>query len=66
MRADLTLVRGNEVMPVYLPDTAAASLPLLLSFPVVALCEVAPREDLSETQDEALFAQALGRVLRSR
>jgi hypothetical protein len=53
-------------MPVYLPETAATSLPLLLSFPVVALCEIIPREDLTEPHDEALLASALGRVLRSR
>jgi hypothetical protein len=66
LRADLALAKGGEAMPVYLPETAATSLPLLLAFPVVALCEIIPREDLAETQDEALLASALGRVLRSR
>jgi hypothetical protein len=66
VRADLTLPRSGETMPLYLPETAATSLPLLLSFPVVALCEIIPREDLTEPQDEALLASALGRVLRSR
>ena len=66
VRADMTLTRGGETMPLYLPETAASSLPLLVAFPVAALCEVLPREDLTETQDEALLAVALGRVLRSR
>jgi len=66
VRADLAVSRGGEVMPVYVPESASTSLPQLLSFPVVALCEVIPREDLTETQDEALVVGALGRVLRSR
>lgn len=66
VRADLTLARSGEAMPLYLPDSAAASLPLLPAFPVVALCEIIPREDLTEAQDEALLAAALGRVLHSR
>jgi hypothetical protein len=66
LRADLVLTKGGEAMPLYLPDTAATSLPLLLAFPVVALCEIIPREDLAEAQDEALLASALARVLRSR
>jgi hypothetical protein len=66
LRADLAISRGGDVMPIYLPESASTSLPQLLSFPVVALCEVFPREDLTETQDEALVVGALGRVLRSR
>ncbi len=66
VRADLTLSRSDTGMLLYLPETAATSLPLLPAFPVVAICEVTPREDLTETQDEALIAAALGRVLRSR
>ncbi len=65
VRADLTL-RGGEVMSMYIPDSASSSLPLLLSFSVVAICEVTPREDLTEAQDDALVALALGRVLRGR
>lgn len=66
LRADLSFARSGEAMPIYLPDAASNSLPLLLSFPVVALCEVTPREDLTESQDEALVVLALGRVLRNR
>lgn len=66
LRADLLFPRSGDVMPIYLPDAAASSLPLLLSFPVVTLCEVTPREDLTETQDEALLVLAVGRVLKSR
>jgi hypothetical protein len=66
VRAELTPARGGEAMPLYLPETAATSLPLLVAFPVVALCEIIPREDLTEAQDEALLAVALGRMLRSR
>ncbi len=47
-------------------DSVAASLPLLPSFGVTALCEVRPREDVAETRSEALFAVALGRVLHGR
>jgi len=65
IRADLTF-RNGDVMSMYLPDSAASSLPLLISFPVIAICEVTPREDLTETQDEALVVLALGRVLRTR
>jgi hypothetical protein len=66
VRADLTLPSGGEPLIVYLPETVVTSLPMLLSYPVVALCEVRPREDLLETQAEALFASALGRVLHAR
>jgi hypothetical protein len=66
VRADLVLTREGEAWPLYLPDAVATSLPLLLSYPVMALCEVRLREDLAEAQPEALFAMALGRVLHSR
>jgi len=64
IRADLAL--GGETLPMYLPDSVAGSLPLLPAFPIVALCEVRPREDGGEAQAEALFAVALGRVLCAR
>lgn len=64
IRADLAL--PGESLPVYLPDTIAGSLPLLPSFPVIALCEARPREDAGEEKPEALFALALGRVLHAR
>jgi hypothetical protein len=66
VRADLSLSRGTDPLPIYLPDDAASSLPLLVEFPVLAIGEVVPREDPAETQDEALLACALARVLRSR
>ncbi len=66
VRAELQLPGGGEARLVYLPDTAATSLPLLVAFAVVALCEVIPREDLGEAQDEALLAVAIGRVIRRR
>ena len=66
VRADLVIARDGEVWPLYLPDAVATSLPLLLSYPVMVLCEVRPREDLAEAHAEALFAMALGRVLLSR
>jgi hypothetical protein len=65
VRAELT-PRSGEAMPLYLPESAATSLPLLAAFPVLALCEVIPREDLTEAHDEALLACALGRVVRAR
>jgi hypothetical protein len=66
IRADLVLARGGEVMVVYLPDAIAGSLPLLPSCTVVMIGEVRPREDMFETQPEALVALALGRVLHGR
>ena len=36
---------------VYLPDTVATSLPSLVAFPGMALCELIPREDFAEAQD---------------
>ncbi|MDI3285331.1 DUF2169 domain-containing protein [Polyangium sp. 15x6] len=66
IRADLTLARGGDVMLVYLSDAVAKSLPLLPSYPVVVLAEARLREDVAETQPEALVAMALGRVLHGR
>jgi hypothetical protein len=65
VRADLA-TGGSEVFPFYIPEGSAGSLPLLPSFPIVAFCEVRPREDLVETQTESLLCVALGRVLASR
>ena len=66
VRAELTLPGAEAPLLVYLPDASATSLPLLPSFPVVALCEVRAREDLVEAQPDALIAMALGRVQHSR
>jgi len=65
VRADLVFA-GGEVIPLYLLDDAAKSLPLLPTFPVVTVCEIRPREDLMEQQAEALLCVALGRVLHGR
>jgi len=65
VRADLVFSTG-DVFPLYLLDDAAKSLPLLPSFPVTAVCEVRPREDMAEVQTEALLCMALGRVLHGR
>ncbi len=66
VRADLLIGRDPSPFPFYVLDSVAASLPLLPSCQITALCEVRPREDVAETQSEALFAVALGRVLQSR
>jgi len=67
VRGELSLTgAGGESMVAYLPDAVATSLPLMLAFPVVALCAVRPREDVIETAEEALFVMALGRVLSAR
>ena len=66
MRAELLIGRESAAFPFYVLDSVAAALPLLPSFVVTALCEVRPREDVAETQSEALFAVALGRVLHWR
>ncbi|UQA56215.1 DUF2169 family type VI secretion system accessory protein [Polyangium aurulentum] len=66
IRADLTLTRSGEVMVVYLPDSIATSLPLLPAYPVTALVEARPREDIAESHAEALLAMAVGRVLHGR
>lgn len=63
IRAELT-TRGGESLPVYIPDSVAAKLPMLPSFPVVVVAELRPREDAEETHAEALIALALGRVVR--
>lgn len=63
VRADLIVGREGSVFPLYVLDAVASSLPLLPAYPVTALCEVRPREDVAEAQSEALFAVALGRVL---
>lgn len=65
VRADLVFA-GGEIIPLYLLDDAAKSLPLLPSFPVMTVCEIRPREDLMEQQAEALLCVALGRVLHGR
>lgn len=65
VRADLVFA-GGEIIPMYLLDDAAKSLPLLPSFPVMTVCEIRPREDLMEQQAEALLCVALGRVLHGR
>jgi hypothetical protein len=65
--AELQLPNGGGApMTMYLSDAAATSLPLLVAFSAIALCEVIAREDFAETQEEALLAVAFGRVLRSR
>lgn len=68
-RVRCELVAGSsssEVLLVYLPESVAASLPLLTAYPVVTLCEARPREDVQEPAEESFFALALGRVLRAR
>ncbi len=64
IRADLTV--GRATTPIYLPDVAAAHLPLLPVFPIAALVELRPREDAAEQSPTALLTRAFGRVLRSR
>lgn len=66
IRADLALSPGGDVLPAYLEDAVAAALPLLPSCSVIALCEVRLREDAAESQNEALFPVAIGRVLHAR
>ncbi|MFO0611585.1 MAG: DUF2169 domain-containing protein [Polyangiaceae bacterium] len=65
IRADLS-VAGGSAMPIYLPDSAKEHLPLLPAFQAVALVELRPREDAAETHTDALFAFAVGRVVRAR
>lgn len=57
---------GRTTVPIYLPDSAGPYLPLLQTFPLVALVEHRPKEDAAEPHPDALIAVALGRVLRSR
>jgi hypothetical protein len=63
IRCDLAL--GGTQWPTYLPEAVGAHLPMLPSFGVVALVEVRPREDASESHAEALVVTALGRVVRA-
>ncbi len=55
---------GGSPWPCYVPEPVGTKLPLLTSFPVVALVEARPREDAFESHPEALFVVALGRVLK--
>ncbi|MFO0617939.1 MAG: DUF2169 domain-containing protein [Polyangiaceae bacterium] len=64
IRAEIAL--GRTALPIYLPESVGAQLPLLPAFPCVALVELRPREDAFETHPTALVAFALGRVLRAR
>lgn len=64
IRAELTI--GKATLPIYLPDAAAPQLPLLGTFPLLALVEFRPREDAAEPHPAALVAYAFGRVLRTR
>lgn len=64
IRAELAL--GRVTLPIYLPDSATPHLPLLPTFPSIALVECRPREDASEVHPTALVTVALGRVLRAR
>jgi hypothetical protein len=63
IRCDL-LVPSATAWPCYVIEEVAQKLPLLPSFPIVALVEVRPREDASEAHSESLLVVALGRVLR--
>ena len=64
IRAEFALSTGTT-MPIYLPESVGQHLPLLPSFTAVALVEVRPREDASESAADALVALALGRVVRT-
>ena len=66
VRAELTPASAGGPMPLYLPESASTSLPSLVAFPVLALCQIIPREDPTEILDEALLTSALARVIRSR
>ncbi len=64
IRAELSSSSG-ATYPAYLPDELCLRLPMLTSFPVVALVELHPREDASEQSADALLVSALGRIVRT-
>jgi hypothetical protein len=64
IRADLSSSAGSG-LPVYLPESVGLRLPMLTSFAVVALVELHPKEDASETGNDSLLVTALGRIVRS-
>lgn len=67
IRADLTLVSDvRGTLPFYVSDAAAQQLPMLNEVPIIALVEVRPREDASESNSYALVVLALGRVIKAR
>lgn len=61
LRADLEIEGSSYVA--YLPVGAATKLPLVPSVQVVAIVELRPREDASESAAEALLLWAVTRVL---
>lgn len=63
VRAELTI--GGDKRALYVSEAIAAHLPMSASFPVVALVEARPGEDLGESEPEAFVALALGRVVRA-
>lgn len=63
IRADF-IFPGGVSLPAYIPESTGPMLPLLPSFPCVALVELRPREDLLEQNADSLVIVALGRVLR--
>lgn len=64
VRADLVTSAGTTY-PAYLSEAVSLRLPMLLSFPIVALVELHPREDAAETAADALLVTALARVVRT-
>jgi hypothetical protein len=64
IRTELTSGTGTAY-PTYLSDAVASRLPMLTSFPVVALVELHPREDAGETSQDCLVVTAVARVVRT-
>lgn len=63
IRATLSTAGDATPLPCYLPEAAAADLPLHLRFPARLLVEVRPQQDPGETNGLALLVMALGRVV---
>jgi hypothetical protein len=61
LRAEIEIDGSSHVL--YLPASAAEQLPLVSSTTVVAIVELRPREDASESATESLLGHAVARVL---
>jgi hypothetical protein len=52
-------------IPIYCPEDVAMKFPLLTAFPIMALAEMRPREDVAEAHSEALLVWAIARTVRA-
>lgn len=66
LRFKLELTVGSELIPCYLEDEASDHWPILPSVAILVIGELRPREDMTESAAEAIWARAVGRLISSR